>query len=348
MNAVLLTHGDLDGMVSAILVLKSLPACEASIRIANGRTLGKELRDLVARTPPAEQVFITDIPLLADHAAEVLAGIRELAKRGGGLHLYDHHLGWEAAAEVRSCFAAFCVDTSKPTAAALVWRERCRDIEGSQEWLRLLSEKDKSESPQIRERFGLLTALMQPQNYGKTESVLKALAQGGDLLPEYRELANRHYSEQMKREKQIAERAEILVAKSGRQIGWIDLRREKGFLLVSREVAKMHGVEVVGSVIRGAVLLGGSSIDQGVDLSFLHGEHTEDGVRLRVTGHKSPVRIERVGPDADEAGSLPRRGDWFLKGFEWVGGGAGGLFPARGSALLREALRRVNDFRSPI
>ena len=300
MSPILLTHGDLDGMVSAILALKSLPACESSIRIANGRTVGKELRDLVTRAPPPDQVFITDIPLLADQADEVMAGIRELARRGIGVHLYDHHHGWEAAAEVRSCCAAFCVDTSKTTAAALVWRERCRDVRGSQEWLRLLSEKDKSESPLIRERFGLLAALMQPQNYAKTEPVLKALALGGDLLPEHRELASRHYSEQIKREKQIAERAEILVAKSGRQIGWIDLRCEKGFLLVSREVAKTHGVEVVGSVIRGAVLLGGSSIDKGLDLSFLHGEHEVDGVRLSVAGHKSPVRIELVGPDVDE------------------------------------------------
>jgi hypothetical protein len=192
------------------------------------------------------------------------------------------------------------VDTSKTTAAALVWRERCRGIDGSQEWLRLLSEKDKSESPLIRERFGLLAALMQPQNYGKTESVLKALAQGDDMTPEHRELSSRHYAEHVKRERQVAERAEILVTKSGRQIGWIDLRAEKGFLLVSRKVAKMHGVEVVGSVIRGAVLLGGSSIDKGVDLSFLYGEHTVDGVRLSVAGHKSPVRISMVGPGVDE------------------------------------------------
>ena len=300
MRTALLTHGDLDGMVSAILVLKSLPECEASIRIANGRTLGKELRTLVALTPPTDQVFITDIPLLTEQAGEVIADIRDLSKRGAVVHLYDHHHGWEGAEEVRACCATFCVDTSKTTAAALVWRERCRGINGSQEWLRLLSEKDKSESPLIRERFGLLAALMQPQNYRETESALKSLAQGDDMLPEHQELSSHHYSEHVKREKQVAERAEILVAKSGRQIGWIDLRREKGFLLVSREVCKTHGVEVVGSVIRGGVLLGGSSIDQGVDLMFLHGEHTVDGVHISVAGHKSPVRISLVEPDVDE------------------------------------------------
>jgi hypothetical protein len=299
MKATLLTHGDLDGMVSAILVLKSLPACEAAIRIANGRTLEKELRAIIAQTSPPDSIFITDIPLLPEYAEEVIAGIRDLTKRGIGVHLYDHHHGWEAAADIRAGFATFCVDTGKTTAAALVWRERCRGISGSQEWLRLLSEKEKSESPLIRERFGLLAALMQPQNYGKTESVLKALARGGDLLPEHRELSSRHYLEHVKREKQVAERAEVLAAKSGRLIGWIDLRSERGFLLVSREVAKAHGVEVVGSVIRGAVVLGGSSIDKGLDLSFLHGEHTVDGVRLSVAGHKSPVRISAVGEGVD-------------------------------------------------
>ena len=46
--------------------------------------------------------------------------------------------------------------------------------------------------------------------------------------------------------------------------------------------------------IRGAILLGGRSIDRGVDLTFLHGRHEVGGIHVTIAGHKSPVRIEPV------------------------------------------------------
>lgn len=294
MNTVLLTHGDLDGLVSAILVMKSVTPDDVTILIASGKSLHHELRRLGAITPPPDQVVITDIPLLAAHADEVAAALRGLANTGTQVHLYDHHHGWDAMPAVKTSCATYVVDTRKTTAAAIVWRQRCRGDAGSQNWLRLLSEKSNSDDAAIVERFGLLAALMQPQHFGQTAAVLKALARGQDLPPAYRELSRWYYAEHTEREKKLAARAQVLVARSGRRIGWIDLRREKGFLLVSRLVADTHGVAVVATVIRNAVMLGGASIDQGVDLTFLHGEHTVEGVHLSVAGHKSPVRISVV------------------------------------------------------
>lgn len=299
MSTTLLTHGDLDGFVSAILVLKSLQSDAVTIRIANGKSLHHKLRNLVAMTPSPEQVFITDIPLLAVHADGVVAALRDLASRKTSIHVYDHHHGWDETPGVATSCVTYCVDTRKTTAAAIVWRERHLGGDGSQEWLRLLSEKSNSEDQATVDRFGLLAALMQPQHYRQTEAVLKALAQGGDLLPAHHDLSRWYYAEHVGREKRLAEGAQVLVAQSGRRVGWIDLRQEEGFLLVSRLVAEMHSVDVVGTVIRNAVLLGGASIDQGMDLTFLHGEHTVDGVRLSVAGHKSPVRISAVGAGVD-------------------------------------------------
>lgn len=309
MNTALLTHGDLDGFVSAILVLKSLPADDVTIRITNGKCLKSELRSLVAVSPPPQQVFITDLPLLAVHSTGVIATIRDLARNGTGVHVYDHHRGWDDQPEARTACVSYCVDTRKTTAAAIVWRERHEDGNGSQEWLRLLSEKANSKDQAIVDRFGLLAALMQPQHYGQAECVLKALAKGGKLLPEHQALSRWYYSEHVDREKMVASGAQVLIAQSGRRIGWIDLRQEEGFLLVSRLIAEKHGVTVVGTVIREAVLLGGGSIDRGTDLTFLHGEHSVDGVRLAVAGHKSPVRISALdaGVDADRFVAAARK-----------------------------------------
>lgn len=300
MSTSLLTHGDLDGSVSAILVMKSLQSVDVTIRIANGKTLGKDLRDIVAMASPPEQVFITDIPLLTDHADEILSALGSLILKGARVHLYDHHHGWDEVPGVKAKCATYCVDTRKTTAAAIVWRERLRPDKDSQEWLRLLSEKSDSEDPDIVDRFGLLAALMQPKNYKHTETVLKALAQGGNMWPEHLALSRWYYSEHVEREKKLAAGAQVLIAKSGRRVGWVDLRKEKGHLLVSRLVVELLRVDVVGTVIRNAVLLGGSSIDQGLDLSFLHGEHTVGGVRFSVAGHKSPVRISAVEEGGDD------------------------------------------------
>jgi hypothetical protein len=278
----------------------SLKSVDVTIRIANGKTLSNELRNLVAMASPPEQVYITDIPLLTDHAAEVLLALKALARKRIRVHLYDHHHGWDAVAGVKAACATYCVDTSKTTAAAIVWRERCRGDKASQEWLRLLSEKSDSKDPDIVDRFGLLAAIMQPKNYKHTEGVLKALARGGDMLPEHRELSRWYYAEHVEREKKLAAGAQVLVAKSGLRVGWIDLRQEEGHLLVSRLVVELLHVDVVGTVIRNAVLLGGSSIDQGLDLTFLHGAHTVGGVQLSVAGHKSPVRISAVGEGVDD------------------------------------------------
>ncbi|MBN1671103.1 MAG: hypothetical protein JXR37_08735 [Kiritimatiellae bacterium] len=218
---------------------------------------------------------------------------------GTSIHVYDHHNGWDETPGVKTWCATYCVDTRKTTAAAIVWRERLRGDDTSTEWLRLLSEKSSSEDPAIVERFGLLAALMQPQHYAQTEAVLKALAMGFAMVPEHQELSRWYYSEHVGRERKLAAGAQVLFAKSGRRVGWIDLRKEHGFLLVSRLVVEVHNVQVVGTVIRNAVLLGGDSIDRGMDLSFLHGEHTIDGVRLSVAGHKSPVRISAVEADID-------------------------------------------------
>ncbi len=292
---VILTHGDLDGMVCGILLLKSLPADAATIRITNGVHLPRELRQLAELDPLPSQVVITDIPLLSGRTQSLVEALRDLHARDVKLLIYDHHTGWDQAPEVSSLCSVYCVDTRKTTAAALVWRERLRGDRTSQQWLRLLSERARSDDPVIRERFGLLAALMQPQHYSQTEAVLRALAGGGDLLAEHRRLSEWHYTVHVPREHRLAENALVLPTASGRRLGWLDLRAEEGFLLVAPLVMQAHPVDTVVTVTQRAVLVGGSSIDRGLDLSFLHGEYEVNGVAVRVGGHKSPVSLTPVG-----------------------------------------------------
>lgn len=182
----ILTHGDLDGMVCGILLLRAVSQ-DASVRIINGEKLANELRALAGLPEPAQDVFITDIPLVSHADSVVMELAADLKQRGCRIHVYDHHRGWDA--QPRDLFAAFVVDVSKTTAAAIVWRELLRGDTTSQRWLRLLSEKDRSDDPQIVEHFGLLVALMQPSHWKHTETVIRALASGAKLSADQKALS---------------------------------------------------------------------------------------------------------------------------------------------------------------
>ena len=58
----------------------------------------------------------------------------------------------------------------------------------------------------------------------------------------------------------MAEDAEILTTRGGKRLAWLDLRQEKGPMNVAPHAVETHGVELVATVIRGAILLGGRSI----------------------------------------------------------------------------------------
>ena len=295
-STVILTHGDLDGMVSAILVLQAVRG-ETCISITNRKHLPRCLAEQCRSEHPPTAVFITDVPLRGDRAENVADSIEHLAGNGTAIHIFDHHHGWEAPGQreriARSC-SSFCIDTSKTTAAALVWRHWLRGDSDSRQWLRLLSEKDTSDDPRIVERFGLLVALMQRENWSRTEETIQALARGEELRPQQKELSDWYYREHVPRVRSLAENAEILTSRGGRRLAWLDLRAEKGPMNVAPYAVEVHGVELVATVIRGAILLGGRSIDRGVDLTFLHGKHEVEGIGVTIAGHKSPVRIEPV------------------------------------------------------
>ncbi len=70
-----------------------------------------------------------------------------------------------------------------------------------------------------------------------------------------------------------AAQAEVVVTAGGCRVGWIDLRPYEQPLFVVPDVIAQHAVELVASVDRRGVVLGGPSIDQGIDLSPFHGEH---------------------------------------------------------------------------
>jgi len=296
------THGDPDGMVSAILVLTAIDT-EATIQISNATHLATHLERLANRPKAPAKVFITDIPLAADRGSQVAQTVGHLTECGTEVHIYDHHVGWDntpAAEDIQKRCAAFCVESGRTTAAAVIWRELLSGDRQSQRWLKLLAERDRSADPAIARDFGILAALMQRQHWHHTETVLKAMAAGEELSQEHVALASWHQQTQAKKERVAASRAEVITSEHGTRIGWVDLRTHRGPLHVAPHIIELFGVDLVASVIFNRILVGGDGIDRGVDLQPLHGHHTHAGVEMTIAGHRSPIRIDPTNGQVDE------------------------------------------------
>ena len=301
-RTLILTHADLDGLVSGILLLTRL-GCDAGVKITNGSGLAKAIRSEIANEGPVNSAYISDIPLDRIRIDEVYDALEMLSEQGATLHLYDHHKGWNETANRRFCpmFSTYNVDEHKTTAAALIWRDFLNRDMHCQRWLELLSKKDRSTDGSVADDFRILAALMQPEYVRRRSEIMRSLA-FGTSIGDRCEIVNWYLTEHLPRERNLAEHADVFETRSGRRIGWIDLRGEPGlYANIGKLVIEYHSVDLAASVIHNGVLLGGVSIDRGIDLSFLHGCHNIDGIGLEVVGHKSPVRLRPIdGVVSDE------------------------------------------------
>jgi len=292
LSTVIVTHGDPDGMVSAILLLRLHP--EAALEFDNDRTLARRLRDLAAAEPPPGAVFISDIPLGSDQHEPVRTALEALTARGTAVHLFDHHRGWRDRPEVLRLLARACVtDDDGGTAAALIKVALLPGDAMAGFWLSVLSNRERS--PQTATHFALLTALRQRENYGRNKGILRALAQDATIRPEWAALAEEHRACEERALAEALAASETLTTTQGRRVGWLDRRDHRTRIFVGDRPMQAQRWDLVATVEVRKVRLGGPHINQGVSLGFLHGTHDVSGVSLQVAGHDSPVAITPLG-----------------------------------------------------
>ena len=182
-RALILTHADLDGMVSGILLLTKLGP-GAGVKITNGSKLAEAIRSEMANDECPGSVYIADIPLDRAYIEEVYSAMEMLSQKSCSVHLYDHHIGWNEPANAlrfRPLFATYDVDEKKTTAAALVWRDFLNRDLSCRRWLELLSQKDNSSDDEVADDFRLLAALMQPRYNRRRYNAMRSLAAGTSI-----------------------------------------------------------------------------------------------------------------------------------------------------------------------
>lgn len=288
-------------MVSGILLLSKL-GLDVRIRFTNGSKLAAALHFEAADSESPDSIYIADIPLDRICIDKVYTALKFLSQKSCSIHLYDHHIGWNEPvneARMRPFFATYDVDEEKTTAAALVWRDFLKRDLRYQRWLELLSLKDNSPDMTVADDFRLLAALMQPKYAGRRCDIIRCLATGVDI-DDRRNIVDWYVNEHLVRERALVDNAIIFETNTGRRIGWIDLREEEGlYANLSKLIIERRSVDLAASVIRSGVLLGGTSIDRGIDLGFHRGQHEVGGRILEVVGHKSPVRFRPIDGSID-------------------------------------------------
>jgi len=291
MTATILTHGDHDGMVCAIMLLRRYP--EAALRFSNDRNLARDLHAVAATEPPPAELLIADIALGPRQHDAMREAVRAVAVRGTAIRLFDHHTGWRSHSDLPELFATFCVDDQRTTAAVLVRRECLPDDGEAGFWLSVLSRKGAS--PETAMHFALLAALQNRENYGINTDILRALARDRTMRPEWAALAEAHRAREARALAEALAVAETLTTTQGRRVGWLDRRASRDRIFVDEQVMRAHGWDLVANATARKVTLGGAHIDSGVSLRALHGAHDVAGVRLQVVGHDSPVAITPLG-----------------------------------------------------
>jgi len=306
MPPLIITHWDLDGYVSAILLLNAVGDCD--IKFANAGLLSNVLSGITGNEEIPEDIYLADLPLDSGLRASMLSKLQTLEDRGVALHLFDHHAGWESTG-ARSVFTTNVVDTSKTTAASLIILHFGLRSQGCGRWLELLSKKDQSSDSSVREDFKLLSALCQKPFRGVRVQALKDLA-FGRMFPKREEILDWYDTTYLKKEDFYQHSAEIIETVAGTKVAWVDLQGENlTFPGLAPKVIRALGADLCAVFTQGGIWLSTAHIDAGRDLSFLHGRHVAGSIQLTVFGHKSPIAIRPVESPVD---------DWFLqeaKGF---------------------------------
>lgn len=304
---IIITHVDPDGMVSAILLMKYVTP-DARVKFTNGKKLIEKLDEIISMETKPDNIYITDLPLVAEKRLEVLKALEKLHSQGVKIHVIDHHFGWNHADVDSSIFATFHVDTSKTTAAKPVYDIFGPATKGYEIWLAVLSKKDKSADDEISDCFALLVALM--HNYKNREAVLSDCAKDEPIRQKYRKLIDWYFNTHIPYLKSIAADAVVFITTGGKRIGSIDLRQVGGFVNVNQHVIDQFKVDLVVTILSDAILVGGRHIDE-VDLSQLPVPVSSARGTYTIVGHRSPIRIQWKDIDADIA--VQEISDWLIE-----------------------------------
>ena len=85
--AMVVTHGDIDGMVAAAIVIRKEGSADCEVAYSNARYISKKLHQTLGRESPPRRLYVCDIPSNAD----AYTAVNALNEMGVEVRWIDHH-----------------------------------------------------------------------------------------------------------------------------------------------------------------------------------------------------------------------------------------------------------------
>lgn len=285
MTALIITHGDVDGMTCAAQLIRREHG-DYRVRYSNARWIAGKLRAALTYSPA--RVYVTDIP--ADEQA--VEAVQELSEAGVEVFWIDHHPWDDGLIErlQRLCAHVEHKEALSTPAGVLLgaWLDDtyCRQIanicyasekgtEWERNWFRLLSSYTAKCWDDVLERL----AYDQPF----TSDDLRRI---GTQI-EYEELA----------ERVLAEKPHVMHTASGAQLAVYDMSANPGVYL-GKKVFAHHPVDYCLIRISAHKWQIATNPRARLDMSNLVGFHERNGLQIRVGGRPSRLLSLEVGRES--------------------------------------------------
>ncbi|MEM0017124.1 MAG: hypothetical protein QXJ39_04865 [Candidatus Korarchaeum sp.] len=233
MSRLIVTHGDVDGILSAAILARALGG-SFDYSFSGPSSLDRTLSKLRAR---GSELFILDIGLNRSKLAEVESSLRRLSSEGLRVLWYDHH-HWDS--EALSRIASLVELKVKPsTSNARLVFEDLGGGEFEEELVRIADDADTgSYSMEISRLYNAIS-----MNRRMGRKLLERLVSGSLMDEELRSFGEAKLRELEDQVSEGLRRAVVRITRGGRRFCVIDLRRRGPGSLIARRATKELGVD---------------------------------------------------------------------------------------------------------
>ena len=274
-QAVIITHGDVDGMTCAAQLIRHESGnCE--LQFSNAKWIASKFVALAQRGQQPARIYITDIPA----SAPCQPSARQLAQSGAEIYWFDHH-PWEEdlVAELRQVCAEIVYRPAIQYPAGILlgmWLDAQDPYCGQ---IGRICYASECGTPWERDWFRLLSSYI-----GKSDrAVLERLANNLEFTPDDRDRIAAQVKLELQSERIISEDPERIRSAYGRSIAAYDTSAWPG-IYIGRKVFNHHDVDYSLVRITDCKWQLACHADRGLNMARLIGRHALGAEAIHVAG----------------------------------------------------------------
>lgn len=233
MVRVIITHGDVDGVVSAALVARALGDCSEYL-FSGPNSITRTLSKLRSE---GSELILLDIGLNKSKLDEVESHLKKLSGSGWKISWYDHHF-WDDESIARISGVARLIIKPSSSNARLVF-ENLGGGDFEKELVEIADDADTgSYSTEVAKLYNAIS-----MDRRMRKKLLKLLISGSLMDEELRKFGEAKLKEIEAQVSKGLKRAEVRLTRNGRKFCVIDLRKRGPGSLIARRATKELGVD---------------------------------------------------------------------------------------------------------